>query len=184
MRKIMILNGSPRAKGNTAELIESFTKGAESAGHQVVCFDLQNMNIHGCLGCCRGGKDIDSPCVQKDDMLKIYPVYRECDVIVLATPMYYWSVTGQLKCAFDRLFAVAECDENYTNPKKDCIMLMAAEGASEDNFAPVVSYYESLLKHMQWNDLGMIKAGGVFAVGDIKGHKALGEAGALGKSIK
>lgn len=63
-------------------------------------------------------------------------------------------------------------------------MLMAAEGASEDNFAPVVSYYESLLKHMQWNDLGMIKAGGVFAVGDIKGHKALGEAEALGKSIK
>lgn len=184
MSKIMILNGSPRANGNTVGLIQSFTKGAEAAGHEVVCFDLQKMNIKGCLGCCCGGKDFDSPCVQKDDMLKIYPVYRECDIVVLASPMYYWSVTGQLKCAFDRLFAVAECDENYANPKKDCIMLMAAEGTSDDNFAPVVSYYESLLKHMHWNDLGMIKAGGVFAVGDIEGHKALAEAEQLGKSIK
>ncbi len=55
MKKIMILNGSPRAKGNTAALIDSFTKGAESAGHEVVRFDLQKMNIHGCLGCCGGG---------------------------------------------------------------------------------------------------------------------------------
>lgn len=184
MKKIMILNGSPRAKGNTAALIDSFTKGAESAGHKVVRFDLQKMNIHGCLGCCGGGKDFDSPCVQKDDMLKIYPAYRECNIVVLASPMYYWSVTGQLKCAFDRLFAVAECNEDYANPEKDCIMLMAAEGESDDNFAPVVNYYESLLKHMKWNNLGMIKAGGVFAIGDIKGHKALQEAETLGKSIK
>ena len=55
-KKVCILNGSPRLHGNTKELIKRFTKGAEEAGCEVVCFDLQQMNIHGCLGCCGGGK--------------------------------------------------------------------------------------------------------------------------------
>ena len=61
-KKIMILNGSPRPKGNTAALIRSFTEGAEAAGHSVTRFDLQKMDIHPCLGCCGGGKDPESPC--------------------------------------------------------------------------------------------------------------------------
>lgn len=56
-KKICILNGSPRANGNTKELIKSFTLGATESGHEVVCFDLQKMNIHSCLGCCKGGKE-------------------------------------------------------------------------------------------------------------------------------
>ena len=96
-KKIMILNGSPRFNGNTAALIASFTDGAKSAGHEVVCFDLQKMNIHPCLGCCGGGKDPESPCVQKDDMLKIYPAYKEADIVVLASPLYYWTISGQIK---------------------------------------------------------------------------------------
>ena len=129
-KKIVILNGSPRAKGNTAELIQSFTEGAESAGHTVTCFNLQKMNIHPCLGCCGGGENPDSPCVQKDDMDTIYPVYKDADMVVLASPLYFWTISGQLKCALDRLFAVAECDENYANPKKECALIMAAEGTS------------------------------------------------------
>ena len=69
-KKICILNGSPRPNGNTKALITSFIKGAEASGNEAVCFDLQKMNIHGCLGCCNGGKDSESPCVQKDDMEK------------------------------------------------------------------------------------------------------------------
>lgn len=182
-KKIMILNGSPRANGNTKGLIEAFTKGAESKGHTVTCFDLQKMNIHGCLGCFGGGKDKNSPCVQKDDMLKIYPEYVAADIVVLASPMYYWGFSGQLKCAFDRLFAVAECNPNYENPKKDCILLMASEGDSKENAEPVVHYYQSLLEQLGWHDLGQVFAGGVFKVGDIKGHKALAEAEKLGVSL-
>ena len=96
-RNILVLNGSPRMNGNTAALVEQFTKGAEQAGHRVVRYDLQRMQIHPCLGCCQGGKDPQSPCVQKDDMLKIYPDYREADLVVLASPLYYWTVSGQLK---------------------------------------------------------------------------------------
>lgn len=182
-KKIVILNGSPRPNGNTKSLIEAFTAGAQGKGHSVACFDLQKMNIHGCLGCFGGGKDKHSPCVQKDDMSKIYPAYMEADVVVLASPMYYWGFSGQLKCAFDRLFAVAECNENYQNPKKQCILLMASEGDDADNAEPVIHYYEDLLKHMEWQNLGHIIAGGVLKVGDISGHKALAEAAALGASL-
>ena len=182
-KKIVILNGSPRPNGNTKGLIEAFTEGAKSKGHEVICFDLGQMNIHGCLGCFGGGKDKNSPCVQKDDMLKIYPEYSAADIVVLASPMYYWGFSGQLKCAFDRLFAVAECNMFYRNPKKQCIMLMASEGNSDSNSKPVIDYYESLLKHMGWKNLGHIIAGGVMKVGDIKGHKALDEARELGASL-
>ena len=136
-KKIVILNGSPRPSGNTAALIEAFTKGAEQAGNGVVRFDVCKMNIHPCLGCCGGGKNPESPCVQKDDMDAIYPHYKDADLVVLASPMYYWSLSGQLKCAFDRLFAVAELSPSYANPVKDCVLLMAAEGDTESNFEPV-----------------------------------------------
>jgi multimeric flavodoxin WrbA len=182
-KKIVILNGSPRKGGNTALLCEAFVDGATSSGHSVNRFDLQQMNIHGCIGCMKGGKDAASPCVQKDDMDKIYPAYKDADIVVLASPMYYWSITAQLKAAFDRLFAVAETDANCRNPRKDCIMLMAAEGDSETNWKPVLDYYTALLSHLGWKDRGTVLAGGVMNVGDIKGHKSLEKARKLGAAI-
>lgn len=96
-KKIIILNGSPRKAGNTTALTAEFKKGAVEAGNTVTEFFLDGMNINGCKGCFGGGKNPDSPCVQKDDMDKIYPVYKEADIIVLATPLYYWTISGQLK---------------------------------------------------------------------------------------
>ncbi len=117
-------------------------------------------------------------------MLKIYPAYREADVVVLASPLYYWTVSGQLKCAFDRLFAVAECNENFANPKKDCILLMAAEG---HGFDESTYWYDNLMKHMHWNSLGRVLCGGVFEIGDIdntaEGIEKIEEAYKLGLTI-
>ncbi len=96
-KKIIILNGSPRKKGNTAALTAAFKRGAEKAGNQVTEFFLGEMNINGCKGCFSGGKDCNSPCVQKDDMDVIYPVYRESDIVILASPLYYWTISRQLK---------------------------------------------------------------------------------------
>ena len=183
-KKIVILNGSPRPSGNTAALIEAFTKGAEQAGNGVVRFDVCKMNIHPCLGCCGGGKNPESPCVQKDDMDAIYPHYKDADLVVLASPMYYWSLSGQLKCAFDRLFAVAELSPSYANPVKDCVLLMAAEGDTESNFEPVRHYYPALLERLGWKDCGIVYAGGNMHVGDIAGKPQLEEAEALGASIR
>lgn len=176
----MILNGSPRANGNTSELVAAFTQGALDAGHSVKSFQLQAMNIHPCLGCCGGGKDINSPCVQKDDMQEIYPYYKEADIVVLASPLYYWSISGQLKCAFDRLFAVAECNEELANPIKDSVLLMAAEG---HGFEESTYWYDRLMNHLHWNDRGKVLCGGVFEVGDIKENEKLQDAYALGKSL-
>lgn len=179
-KKIVVLNGSPRLKGNTAALLEQFKKGAEDAGHQVSQFDLQKMDIHPCLGCCQGGKDPQSPCVQKDGMAEIYPAYASADMVVLASPLYYWTISGQLKCAIDRLFAVAECNADYANPPKDCALIMAAEG---NGFEETLYWYERLMNHLHWTDKGKVLCGGVFAVGDISGNPKLQEAYQFGRSL-
>lgn len=180
-KKIVVLNGSPRKNGNTASLIDAFTKGAEASGNTVTAFFLDGMNIHACKGCYGGGKDPASPCVQKDDMDAIYPVYREADIVVLASPLYFWNISGQLKCAFDRLFAVAEGNPGYKNPVKDCVLLMAAEG---NEYEETLQYYTGLLKYLGWRDLGHVLAEGGLAAGDIAGKPVLEEARKLGASIR
>ncbi len=72
-KKIIVLNGSPRAKGNTSALVDEFKKGAEEIGCEVTIFQLDKMNIHGCKGCFGGGKNFEHPCVQRDDMEKFIP---------------------------------------------------------------------------------------------------------------
>ncbi|MDE6733942.1 MAG: flavodoxin family protein [Desulfovibrio sp.] len=182
-KNILILNGSPRLKGNTVMLCDAFTRGAESSGHTVTRIDLQKLDIHGCLGCMKGGKDPASPCVQKDGMEKVYPAYVAADMVVLASPMYYWAISGQLKTAFDRLFAVAECNPDYANPRKECALLMAAEGDTPDNWKPVLDYYKALTGFLKWKDLGYVFAGGVLEAGAIAGKPVLEEARAFGAAL-
>ena len=103
--KIAILNGSPRAK-NTAAMINAFAEGAKEAGHEVEIFHVGKMNIGGCKGCeychTKGG----GTCVQKDDMEKVYPALAEAELVVLASPVYYFGLTGQLQSAVSRFYAV------------------------------------------------------------------------------
>ena len=179
-KKILVFNGSPRPKGNTSALINAFTKGAEESGNFITTFLLDSMNINGCKGCFNGGKDPKSPCIQKDDMDKIYPVYKEADVVVLATPLYYWTISGQLKTVIDRLFAVSEREPDYRMPKKDAVLLMAA---GEHGFEESVYWYERLMEHIDWKDLGQVLAGDVNDIGDIEGRPELQEAYELGRSI-
>lgn len=180
-KKIIILNGSPRAKGNTSALTAAFSKGAEESGNRVTEFLLEDMNIHGCKGCFGGGKNPESPCVQKDDMDKIYPVFNEADIVVLATPLYYWTISGQLKIAFDRLFAAAECYPDYHHPKKKSVLIMAADG---HGIKESDQWYDGLGKHLGWESIGKILCTGVVDIGDIENKKELNDAYELGKSIK
>lgn len=182
-KKILILNGSPHPNGNTALLCKAFTDGASQAGHEVKQFNLPAMKIAGCIGCMRGGKDPESPCIIKDDMGQIYPVYEKADLVVLASPLYYWSFSGQLKCAFDRLFAVAECNPDYANPIKEVVLLMAAEGDTPDNWKPMLDYYDSLVSFLKWKDLGRVLAGGVLKPGEVANRPVVLEAFNLGASL-
>jgi len=180
-KNIVILFGSPRKNGNTAALVRAFTEGAEAAGHTVTCFDLQRMDIHPCAGCMNGGKHpagSPHPCVQRDDMDRIYPVYREADVVVLASPLYYWTISGQLKTAIDRLYAIEECDGR---PVKACALLMAAAGSA---FEAATAFYESMTSHLKWPDKGRVLAGGARTI-DAVAHNAgqLAQARQLGEHI-
>ena len=180
-KKIVILNGSPRKSGNTSALVKAFAEGAESAGHTVAEFFLDKMEIHGCKGCFGGHRDRNCPCVQKDDMAKIYPAVRDCDVVVLASPLYYWTMSGQLRTALDRLFALEEGGANLLRGNgKASALLMAAEGRG---FGDAVAYYDHLMEHLRWKNLGHILAGGNMDVGDIAGKHELQQAYDLGKSI-
>jgi len=180
-KKILILNGSPRPKGNTAGLIKTFTEGAEKAGHSVTTFLIDKMNIKGCKSCYKGGKDPQSPCVQKDDMEKIYPEFNKADIVVFASPMYYWGFSGQIKIVLDRLFATFE----ITNvpPKKEAILLMAAGDKGEYNNKPVVDYFNAMLERLGWDNKGIVIAEEVIHLGDIKNNPALEEARKLGESL-
>lgn len=180
-KRIVILNGSPRKNGNTSALVQKFTDGAESAGHTVSEFFLSGLHIQGCMGCFGGHSSRKCPCVQRDDMDKIYPIVRACDVIVLASPLYYWNLSGQLRTAMDRLFALEENDGNLLRGhNRSGILLMAAEG---HGFADVLNYYNHLMEHLQWTNLGHVLAGGNENIGDIIGKPELQQAYDLGKSI-
>lgn len=180
-KKIVILNGSPRRNGNTSALVRAFTEGTRSQGHTVTEFFLSDMAIHGCRGCFGGRSGQEHPCVQKDDMDRIYPAVRTCDVVVLASPLYYWNLSGQLRTAMDRLFALEEHDGNLLRGHgRAGALLMAAEG---HGFEDVLTYCGHLMEHLQWRDLGHVLAGGNGDVGDIAGKPELAQAYDLGCSI-
>ena len=124
------------------------------------------MDIHGCGGCFGGHSSREFPCVQKDDMDQIY----------------YWNMSGQIRTAIDRLFALEEGDGNLLRGHdRSSALLMAAEG---NGFDDVLLYYDHLMEHLRWKNFGHVLAGGNGDVGDIEGKPELKEAYELGKSIK
>ena len=105
MKKILVLNGSPRPKGNTKAMITAFAKGAESQGHQVDIVDVCKLTIHGCIACEHCHTKGNGVCVQKDDMQKISTLFGDADMLVVAAPIYFSGIPGQLKCVVDRFYA-------------------------------------------------------------------------------
>ena len=103
--KILVLNGSPRPNGNTAGMVKTFRQAAEGHGHQVKMFNVCKMNIKGCLACeyCHGKGH--GQCVQKDDMQEIYAELNDTEMLILAAPIYYHGISGQLKCVIDRFYS-------------------------------------------------------------------------------
>ena len=103
MNKIVVLNGSPHVNGCTSALANEVVKSAEQMGAEVSSYHLNNMNIRGCQGCFKCMQT--GRCAIQDDMQPIYDDIAEADGIVLASPVYMWSMSSQLKTAVDRLFA-------------------------------------------------------------------------------
>lgn len=150
--KIIVLNGAARKNGNTAMLVEAFADGARSAGNQVKIFHLDSMNIHSCKGCLRAGKNAKSPCSQKDGMEQIYAEFEDADVIVFASPLYFWTITGTLKTAADRLYAELEC-LGYGKFAKQSVLLMTADGG---DYSQAVTWYRTYERNLGWKNLGEV----------------------------
>lgn len=105
--RILILNGSPRPNGNTKKMISAFKEGADLAGHNVDVVDVCRKNISGCLACEYCHTKSHGECVQKDDMAEIYGLLKEAEMLIIASPIYYHGISGQLKCVLDRFYSVA-----------------------------------------------------------------------------
>lgn len=112
--KILVLNGSPRKQGNTMKMINAFQEGAMSVGHEVNVVNVAYQKISGCLACEYCHQKEHGVCIQKDDMHHIYDLLKETEMLVIASPIYYHGISGQLKCAIDRLYAVLYPQEELT----------------------------------------------------------------------
>ena len=148
--KITILNGSPR-KQNTAAMVEAFAEGAKAAGHEVETIQVGKLKINGCLACeyCHGKGE--GKCVQKDDMEKVMPAYMDCDMIVFASPIYYFDMTAQLSAAIQRVYAIGK-------PPKATQAALLLSSASPNPFDGAISTYKSMLAFMGIEDKGIITA--------------------------
>jgi multimeric flavodoxin WrbA len=105
--KIASFLGSPKKKGNTAALLDSVLKGInESADTESEYFFLHDMKIAPCSGCDACRNENSSGCVIKDDMEQVYTAIKKADTIILATPIYWWSVTAQMKLMIDRIYGM------------------------------------------------------------------------------
>ena len=133
--KIAIFNGSPR-KENTAAMVEAFAEGAKEAGHEVEVLHVGRMKIGGCLGCeyCHGKGE--GKCIQKDDLEKIMPAYLESDMIVFASPIYYFTMTAQLEAAIQRVYCIGK----PAKAKKAALLLSSVSGAYDASIAQYKAY--------------------------------------------
>lgn len=102
MSNVVIFNGSARKNGNTSKLVDAFVRGA-SPKHSITIFNLAEMDIHPCRACNACFDNEDLLCIHKDDMQKIYPALAKADIVVVATPVYLFGISAQMKLMLDRL---------------------------------------------------------------------------------
>jgi len=178
-KNILILMSSPRKSGNTSTVCKAFAKGAKESGHVVVQFNAGDLKIHPCLGCDYCGSH-QGKCCQPDDMRDIYEAFERCDVIVLASPLYFYSISAQLKTMIDRLYAPGLYSQ-FKYGQKESVLIMTCAESSDDIFDQPKQYYNTLLKRIfPWKHRGEILVKGL---GTIEGNPALDEAYTLGKNI-
>ena len=149
--KILILQGSPRATGNTAWMAEEFKKAAEAAGHDVTLVDVAHKKIAGCLACeyCHGKGN--GTCVQKDDMQELYPLLADAECLVLASPIYYFTMSAQIQAAIQRFYSI----EKPSKVRKTALLLSSYSPGVYDG---AVAEYKGIIDYCGYEDAGIITA--------------------------
>lgn len=179
MKKVLIISSSLRHNSNSELIADEFAKGAVQAGHEVEKVSLKGKNIafcKGCLSCIKTGS-----CFIKDDAIEITEKMKNAEVIAFATPVYYYSMSGQLKTLLDRANSLYDSDYKF----KD-IYLLATAAENERSAA------EGTIKGIQgWVDCferaelkGIVFGGGIDDAGAAVNHQDVMKAAfKLGKNI-
>lgn len=149
--KIVVLMGSPNNDGSSAYLAESFIRGAQEQGHTVKRIDAAHVKVSPCAGYIACG--YEGPCVQKDDMEKIKPEILDADMLVFATPLYYYGMSAQLKTLIDRF-----CAFNGSIQRKHMksALLSVAWNNDDWTFEALETHYRTLVKYLYLEDCGMV----------------------------
>ena len=176
--KIVVLMGSPNRKGSTSILVESFRKGAKEAGHSCEVIDVCHANIHPCTGCIACG--YEGPCVQKDDVEMIRAKLLAADMVVFATPLYYYGMSAQLKAVVDR-FCAYNSSLNRRHLKS--ALLTVAWNADDWTFEALEAHYKTLVRYISFEDKGMVLGYGCGSPSMTERSKYPAEAYKLGKSL-
>jgi multimeric flavodoxin WrbA len=176
-KNILIFSSSPRRGGNSDLLCEEFLKGALQAGHQAEKISLKDKKINYCTGCgtCYNGKS----CVQKDDMHDLLDKMLAADVIVLATPVYFYTMCGQMKTLIDRTVA------RYTQIRnKEFYFIVTAADNNKKAMLRTVEEFRGFTSCLNGPiEKSIIYGTGAWNIGDIKGKPAMNEAFEAGKRI-
>ena len=151
---VLIFNGIPKENGSTASMLTAFSEGAKESGHDVSIMNICKMEIAGCLGCehchTRGG----GKCIQKDDLQAVYETLERAEMLVIASPIYYFGLTGQLQCVIHRTYAVGI-------PKKLKKSMLILSSGSEDVYeGAIYEYRQTFIDYMGLKDMGIYKAHG------------------------
>ena len=154
---ILVLNGSPRPNGTTRKMVDAMVRGASAGGHHVDVVDVCRLKIGGCLACEWCHTKGNGACVQKDDMQMIYDLLREAEMLVIASPIYYHNLTGQLKCAIDRFYAAAY---PARPPKLRKAAMLLCSGDAEMYDGALFSFRGDFLDYLGLEDAGVITSHG------------------------
>ena len=175
---ILILSGSPRKGGNTDILMEAFVKGA-SQKHHVEVVSVHDYKVNPCMGCNACFKSKDNTCVQKDDMAIIYEKMSQADMLVIASPVYFYGLSAQLKAVIDRFHNPIR----DTFPIKKTVLLLVGAATRPELFDSILTQYQLCLNFFKLEDAGRVLVRGVKDKGDIKNTDVLNEAFELGQQL-
>ena len=149
--KIVLLEGSPNRNGSSNLLADCFRQGAEEAGHTVELIDVAHANIHPCTGCIHCG--YEGPCIQKDDVEGIRRKILDADMLVFATPLYYYGMSAQLKIMVDRFCAF---NSSIQGKHMKSALIAAAWNSDDWTFEALEAHYQTLVRYLNLHDMGMI----------------------------
>ena len=176
-KNVIILSASPRRKGNSDILCDEFMKGAIEAGYDVEKIFLSDKNINYCTGC--GVCNTTHECVQKDDMKAILVKLLKADVIVMASPVYFYTINAQMKTLIDRIVP------QYTNlSKKEFYFIITAADTDLNMMERSIECFRGFLDCLENpTEKGVIYGVGAWQKGEIKDTKAIQEAYEMGKNV-